>query len=384
MNMHYPIRILHWGLTSARGGIETIVMDWYRHIDRNLIQFDFLESHDQPTMAFESEITSLGGRIYRVMYSQHESLIKSRFTLYELMKDHRIDAIHVNANFPYAFPLKIARESGIAVRILHSHNAGGDEKPARGILAQTVRSYREHSVKKQIDKYPTHYLACSEKAGNWMFPRKDFSVLKNGIDVEKFRFNKQVREFVRDKLGIEKSTVVVGFCGRFRSQKNPLFAIEIFAQYLVLNSDAVFIMVGIGELQDEINKRIDELGIRNHVLLLGSRSDVHELYQAMDAFILPSLFEGLGIVYIEAQCAGLPTLGSLDVVPNEACVNRHLFRFVSLKDSAEQWALALQEQIERTGDRGDGSSEVCAAGYDIRDVTLQLQNLYLSSVEAEK
>lgn len=152
-----------------------------------------------------------------------------------------------------------------------------------------------------------------------------------------------------------------------------------FLEYLALDPNAVFMMIGIGELWDEVDKKIDDLDLRKHVMLLGSRSDVNELYQAMDAFVLPSLFEGLAIVYIESQCAGLPTLAALEAVSKEACVNKRLFRFVSLKDSARQWALALQEQIKKAGPRRDGSLEIRAAGFDSTDVAEKMMNYYESS-----
>lgn len=382
-NKHKTIRIAHWGMTAGRGGLESFVMNIYRRIDRNRVQFDFLEPSWLPRMQYEDEIESLGGRVFRIMESQVRHPLKARRLLCDYFKQHQeVVGMHVHANQPYAYPLKIAKECGIGIRIIHSHNSRLIDDSHGNVLKKIMMFTRDKAVRRQIAEYPTAYFACSDLAAKYMFPGKPYMFIPNGIDTQQFMYNDSIRSRVRKELGIGDSAQVIGFCGWFIERKNPLFALEVFAEYLTLNPNALLMMIGIGELEDVVDAKIDELGIRGRVMLLGSRADINELYQAMDAFVLPSLFEGLGIVYIESQCAGLPTLASLGAVPEEACVNKRLFRFVSLNDSARQWALALQEQIEKAGSRRDGSLEIRAAGFDAADVAEKMMKYYESSYGA--
>lgn len=374
------IRIAHWGMTAGRGGLESFIMNIYRRIDRNRVQFDFLEPVWLPRMQYEDEIESLGGRVFRIMESQIRHPLKARSVLCDYFKQHQeVVGVHVHANQPYAYPLKIARECGISIRIIHSHNSRLIDNSHGNVVKKIMMHARDKVVRRQINKYPTTYFACSDLAAKYMFPNKPYVFVPNGIDTHRFMFNDSARIRIREELGIKDSTQIIGFCGWFIERKNPLFMLEIFSEFLALCPDAVLMMVGVGELQDKINNRIDELGLQEHVILMGSRPDVDELYQAMDAFVLPSLFEGLGIVYVEAQCAGLPTLASQGVVPEESCVNDQLFRFVSLDDSPRQWALALKEQIEKVGTRRDGSVEIRAAGFDATDVAEKIMNYYITA-----
>ncbi len=374
-----PIRILQWGMSGNLGGVEAFIMNVYRNIDRSKVQFDFLASHNEDKLAYEDEILAMGGRIHRVMYSQRESLIKSHSELLRFFREHpEFAGIHVNANYPYAYPLKVAKEAGIPLRILHSHNAGAGEQfgPQPSGLKAVIKSYRDHAVSKQIDTAPTHYFACSQKAADYMFPGKPFTWVKNGIDTEKFAFRSDVRQRVRAELGVGDDTKLIGFCGRFRRQKNPLFLLEIFAEYAHMEADTKLMLAGIGELEQQMRKRVEELGIADKVMFLGARTDMPDLYQAMDLFLLPSLFEGFGIVYAEAQCAGVPCLATKDAVPTVAKVT-DLLEFVSLQESARQWAEECRHLLSDGKNRQDYSTIVRNKGFDIHDVAAELQRFYL-------
>lgn len=377
--MTEPVRILHWGMGGNIGGVEAMVMNIYRNIDRGKVQFDFLCDHNAGKLAFEDEILAMGGRIYRVMIPQRESMTKSRAALMTFFREHtEIQGVHVNANFPYALPLKYAAACGVQLRILHSHNAGtAANHDHDNVLRKLVWKLRQHQTQRQIDRYPNAYCACSKAAAEYMFPGKPYTWVRNGIDTKHFAFDKASRDATRAALGVAPSTSVIGFCGRFREQKNPLFLIDVFAAYHRMVPDSLLVLVGIGELRNRMDERIAQLGIQDAVRFVGSQQDVAPYYQAMDAFLLPSLYEGLGIVYVEAQCAGLPCLGSAGAVPPEAKVT-DLMRYVPLTESAEQWAYELRAAIESSGERRDHADEVRAAGYDIRDVAAQLQELYLS------
>ncbi len=374
-----PIRILQWGMLGGFGGVEAFIMNVYRNIDRSKVQFDFLESHNEGKLAYEDEILAMGGRIYRVMYSQRESLVKSHSELLRFFRTHpEFAGIHVNANYPYAYPLKVAKEAGIPLRILHSHNAGSGTQfgPQPSGIKALIKTYRDRVVHKQISTAPTHYFACSQQAADYMFPGKSFTWVKNGIDTEKFAFHSDVRQRVRAELGVGDDTKLIGFCGRFRQQKNPLFLLEIFAEYAHMEANTKLMLVGIGELEQQMRKKVEELGIADKVMFLGARTDMPDLYQAMDLFLLPSLFEGFGIVYAEAQCAGVPCLATKDAVPTVAKVT-DLLEFVSLQESARHWAEECRRSLTNEKERQDFSETVRNKGFDIHDVAAELQRFYL-------
>ncbi len=377
--MNEPVRILQWGMGPNLGGVDCLMMDIYRHIDRSKVQFDFLCDHDADKLAFEDEMLALGGRVFRVMVSQHQSMMKSRTALMSFFRDHpEIQGIHVNANFPYALPLKYAAENGVQLRILHSHNAGTAASHDHDDLAHTlIWCLREWQTRHQISRYPNLYCACSKAAAEYMFPGKPFTWVRNGINTVHFAYDEVVRSATRAELHIAPSTSVIGFCGRFRTQKNPLFLLDVFAEYHRMVPDSLLMLVGIGELRSLMDERIEQLGLKDSVLYMGWQRHLSPYYQAMDAFLLPSLYEGLGIVYVEAQCAGLPCFASADAVPPEAKVT-DLLHYVSLKESAEQWAHEMRDALEKTGERQNSADDVRAAGYDIRDVAARLQDLYLN------
>lgn len=374
-----PIRILQWGMLGGFGGVEAFIMNVYRNIDRSKVQFDFLESHNEGRLAYEDKILAMGGRIYRVMYSQRESLIKSHSELLRFFREHpEFAGIHVNANYPYAYPLKVAKEAGIPLRILHSHNAGSGAQfgPQPSGLKALIKTYRDRVVHKQISTAPTHYFACSQQAADYMFPGKPFTWVKNGIDTEKFAFRPDARQRVRAELGVGDDTKLIGFCGRFRQQKNPLFLLEIFAEYAHMEANAKLMLVGIGELEQQMHKKVEELGIADRVMFLGARTDMPDLYQAMDLFLLPSLFEGLALVYMEAQCSGLPCLVSKEAMAFEAAVTP-LMHTCSIREEAHAWAKQCRSLLGEDRRRSDYSGIVRNAGFDVRNIAEGLQQFYL-------
>lgn len=375
MDKKETVRILIWGMSENIGGIETFIMNVYRNINRRKVQFDFLCSHDSLPIAYEDEIISMGGRVFRIMYSERESIIKSRTCLKNFFKEHpEIKGVHVHANFPYAFPLKYAKKAGIKLRILHSHNSAGIDAKKHG-LKKILDSIRKKQVAYQINKYPTMYLACSDIAGKYMFHNKSFRWIKNGINVNEFSFDEEIRKEYRERLGIDDDTVVVGFIGRYREQKNPLYLLEIFKEYININKKAVLVMIGIGEMQGVIDKQIRDLALENKVIQLGKREDTNNLYQMMDAFLLPSLYEGLPVVLVEAQTSGLPCFVS-DTITRQVQLT-DLINYYSIESNPIQWAKQVDEQIKQY-QRKDYSAKVACAGFDMVDVAKELERIYLS------
>lgn len=374
--MKEPIRILQWGMTSNYGGIEMFIMNIYRHIDREKVQFDFLLGPNDPPVAFEDEILSMGGRIFRVMYPEREKPLTAGYRLRKFLKEHpEIKGVHVHANFPYAFPVAQAKKCGIPLRIIHSHNSDG--RASNGLKSK-IRNLR---IEKDILNAPTHRFSCSSLAGDWMFGSADYTWIKNAIDTQKYAFSEKVRQRVRQSLNIEQKTVI-GFVGRVDEQKNPQMVIKVFREIWKRKQNAVLLFIGKGKEEDEIKSLTQKYGLSDSVRFLGMRKDVNELYQAMDLFLLPSRFEGLGIVLVEAQCAGLPCLASADVIPPQVKLT-NLLEFVSLNESAEKWAENALHKLAETK-RRDRSKEVADAGFEIRQMAKEMEAFYLEQVEKAK
>lgn len=371
--MDKPVRVLYWGMSSNIGGIESFIMNVYRNIDREKVQIDFITSHDHAKIAFEDEIEAMGGKVYRVMYSERESFIKARTSLKNFFKEHNeYAAVHIHANFPYVFPLKYAKKARIPVRILHSHNSNEEGNKATGIR-KIVNALRNKQIQKQITKYPTHYFACSELAAKYMFPTQQYRWIKNGIDLNKYSFDEDIRREIRDELGIEQDCHLLGFIGRLRYQKNPYFIIDIFREYQKINNNSKLAIAGIGEWEKEIKEYAKDLIDSGKVLFLGKRTDAERLYQGMDAFLLPSFYEGLPVVLVEAQTAGLPCFTS-DVVTRQIDIT-DIVKYYSLNVSAGRWAGLIYETMKEYR-RKSYIDVMNEAGFDIKDVAKDMEKFY--------
>lgn len=359
--MSEPIRVLHVVTHMNRGGLETMLMNYYRNIDRSLLQFDFLV-HREKRADYDDEIESLGGRIYRLP-PLNPFNTNYRKQLQQFFFNHQeYKIVHSHIDCMSAIPLKAAKKAGIPVRIAHSHNNNQD-KDAKYILKLLY--------KRRIPQYATKLMACSQAAGEWMFGDREFDVLNNAIDAKDYRYNPKVREIQRNSLGIAVDDFVMGHVGRFSPQKNHEFLIDIFAE-LVTKREATLLLVGNGDLCDHIYKKACQLGVEKRIIFAGVRNDVADLLQVMDVFVFPSHYEGLGIVAIEAQAAGLPCLIS-DGVPME-CKKTDLVQQIPLSEGAQAWATALM-RVART-QRRDTYKEIKASGYDIVDNTRKLQCFY--------
>lgn len=260
------------------------------------------------------------------------------------------------------------------MRILHSHNSAGIEKEKYGIK-KFIDKLRKRQVAGQISRYPNVYLACSDSAGEYMFNDIPFHWIKNGINVSEFRFDAVIRKEYRNKFNIDENTTVIGFIGRYREQKNPLYLLEIFKEYSIINNRALLVMIGIGDMQEEVDKKIKELELEQKVIQLGTREDTNDLYKMMDAFLLPSLYEGLPVVLVEAQTSGLTCFVS-DTTTKQVNLT-DLINFYSIKSSPQQWAKLMDRQIKRCRREGY-AEEIIEAGFDMKDVAKKLEKIYLS------
>ena len=328
--MGEPIRIAHVMGKMVGGGVEQVVMNYYRNIDRSRVQFDFLVDSDS-TLVPGDEIESLGGRIFKVPPYQRQSAYQRE--LIRLFREERWSIVHSHVNALSVFPLRAAKRAGVPVRIAHSHSTAGKGEFAKNATKAVL--------KRLSNVYPTHRMACSRYAGEWLFGRgADFEVVYNAIDLSRFLFNAEARAQARADLGLAGGRTVIGHVGRFMPQKNHRFLIDAFAMAAQQRPDLVLILVGTGEAEVLTESWAAERGVADRVMFLGQRDDVDRLYQAFDAFALPSLYEGLGIVGVEAQAAGLPCFLS-DRITREVDVTGTV-RFLPINDP-ERWAGALAE-----------------------------------------
>lgn len=368
-------RVAIIGMTTNKGGIESVIMNIYRNIDRSKIQFDFLLRHDSGEMAYEDEVISMGARVYRIIYGERESFTKARTNLSNYFYEHpEVKAVYLHINFPYAFPLKIAKKSGIQVRIIHSHSSAvlfGNEKG----IKNKIKAIRNSMVYRQIKRYPNIYFACSELAAQATFKDKDYVWIKNGIELDKFKYDCQMRRQLRYEYGIDEDTTVFGLVGKLYDTKNPLFALEVFKEYAKINSKSKMVIAGDGELRETLRQKVEQYGLKDKVIFLGMTTDAHKWYQAFDLLLMPSLFEGLPVVLVEAQAAGLPCVVS-DTITKQVCVTE-LITYKSNNDKAENWAREIEIILDKKIDRNEYSPKVREAGFEVKSMANEVMKYLL-------
>ena len=367
-----------WG----SGGLEAFVMNVYRNIDCNKIKFNILLSQNKGD-SYDKEIERLGGNKKALLSNKIKSpmirVVKNYVQFYKDIKDNKYKIIHFNAcNASVMICVFIAKIAGIPVRIVHSHNTDiGDKNRTMKILY--------HNICKSIfGRTATHYYACSYNAAKWLFTPKilknKVKIIKNGINASKFTFNENNRKEIRKNLGIENK-FVLGHIGRFGIQKNHKFLIDIFYEVYKKDKDSVLLLIGFGELEEDIKNKVKSLNIESQVFFLGLKDDIPKYLHAMDAFVFPSLFEGLGIVAIEAQAAALKIFAS-DAVPQEANITEY-FNYIPLKESAEEWARKILE-CKNGYIRKDCSNEIIKSGYDIKEVAKSIEDIYTNEYKRIK
>ncbi len=360
-------RVLQVVTHMERGGLESMLMNYYRHMDREKVQFDFLVHRQEPA-AFDEEIESLGGKIYRlprlIPWSKSYRAALNRF--FDEHTEYKI--VHVHQDCLSSVILKTAQKHGVSVRIAHSHSANQDKN-----LKYPIKLL----YKRNISKYATTLFACGKDAGDWMFCGAPYQIINNAIDTAAYIYNPAKRIEKRQELGIA-TELVVGHVGRFNQPKNHPFLLSVFAALLKKEPHAVLLLAGGGEDMPRMQELARTLGISAQVRFLGVRSDIPDLMQAMDVFVFPSLYEGLPVAMVEAQAAGLPCLIS-DKVPPECILTKDLVEVVPLADGAEVWADKILEK--RNTPRTDRSAEIAAHGFDITTEAVKLQEFYLESLK---
>lgn len=339
--MNEPIRILHAVHRMDRGGIETWLMNVLRSVDRRRFQFDFMVYTTQ-ACAYDDEIRALGSRIIPCIPATRP-IAHLRDLARMLRAEGPFDVVHVHGTAADGAALRAAARAGVPVRIMHSHNAGEGRRRLRSHAYRLVTGH-------WMRRYMTHGFGCSEAAcahefgAHWQTNER-CQVLYYGMNWEAFHQPVDVRA-LRSELGLPPEALVIGHVGRFHPQKNHGFWLEIAKRIAALRDDARFLLVGDGELKRGFEDQVRRLGLQERFIFTGARPDVHRLLQAMDVFLFPSHFEGLGIVVIEAQAVGLPCVVS-DAVPGEATVIERQVRRLPLSASADAWARVVLELAGR-------------------------------------
>lgn len=351
--MAEPIRVCEFVGNMNGGGVEAVVMNYYRHVDRTKVQFDWVVT-DSSTIVPRDEIESLGGRVFTVpAYTHLPQFQRESYDLFSKHSEWKI--VHAHMNSLNVFPLKEAARAGVPVRIAHSHSTAGP--------GETVKNIVKTMLKTQANRYPTHRFACSKLAGEWLFGKGEpFEIMYNAIDLDRFFFDAEARARARASIGLIDDQFVIGHVGRFMPQKNHGFLIDAFERIAKHCDDAVLLCVGSGETENLVKNLVSKRGLSDRVRFLGQRDDVNKLYQAFDAFALPSLYEGLCLVGVEAQAAGLPCVLS-DRITREVDVTGTC-EFLPI-DDPNAWADALCAVELRPNDQRTSVDHSDFANYDI-------------------
>lgn len=350
------IRVLQIVGQMNNAGVETVVMNYYRNIDRSKIQYDFIIGSDSKYAPIE-EIEALGGKVYIV--APYKKILTYLNEVYRIIKKNNYKIVHSHLNTLSVFPLFAAFLAGSKVRIAHNHSTAVKSEP---------KTKLKKILKPFAKIFPTHYCACSEYAARWLFgdscyENGNVTIINNAIDFSKYEFNENVRIETRRELDID-GKLVFGHIGRFQYQKNHDFLIDIFEQIHLKDNNTVLLLAGDGDLKDDVLRKISSLNLNNAVKFLGPVEDTNPVYQAMDAFILPSLYEGFGMVGIEAQVAGIKFFCST-AVPQEVKAT-DLVEFISLDKSAAYWAERILRSTKKEDERPNCSEQVRKSGFDIK------------------
>lgn len=366
-----PIRVAHIMGKMIGGGVESVVMNYYRNIDRAKIQFDFICDDDSTNIPYE-EIESLGGKV--ILIPPYQKVFKYHKELKRVLKEGNYKIVHSHISTMSLFSLYAAKCAGVKIRIAHSHSTTNKKEKKKNMLKQVLRPFSK--------VFSTHYIGCSELAGRWLFGNKTFDkgnvyILNNAIDLDLFKYDESIRIKKRNELKINDNTIVIGHLGRFVEQKNHRFLIDIFNEFHKKNKNSILLLGGQGPLMDEIKERVESLDLNDCVKFLGQRNDASELYQAFDIFLLPSLYEGLPVVGVEAQACGLLCVFSDDMTKETKVLDSTVF--MSLNNTALEWAEKMLESY-RNFKREDTRKEISDNNFNIKEESTKLENYYLNKL----
>lgn len=369
------IRVLNVVGTMDTGGAETFIMNLYRNMDREKVQFDFL-CHNRIEAKYTDEIRSMGGKMFMVNGITHGGFLKYEKSLYKFFKEHpEYKTVHSHNDLLSGVILTQAKKAGVKNRYSHSHSTYKMSSFFSKIYAFILKLFFVGSV--------THAFACADAAGTALYMgknKKKFEVISNGVDTSRFVFTKEKRVKILKELGLEDK-IVIGHVGRFVEAKNHKFLIEIFSEISKIDDNVRLVLVGEGKLKADTEKQVKELGLTEKVIFLGSRSDINEILSAFDLLLFPSLYEGLSVAMVEAQTSGVPILAS-DTVSSEVAITDRV-KQISLEKRPKEWAENSLEMIKANENinREQYARKVTEAGFDIRETAKKLQEFYLKNEE---
>lgn len=342
----------------AYTGITNVIFNYLRYMDKSGMDITVLSTCRTMTWCIK-ELKELNISFLEI--NRNDNPIRYYKRLVALLKEEKFDIVHAHGNSnTLGVELFAAKQAKIKVRIAHCHSSSCIHKLWNLILKPIfIRSY-------------THGFACSEIAGKWLFGNKKFYIINNAFDVNKFKYNEELRNKLRKELNIESKTII-GNVGSFNEGKNQSFLIDVFMEYKKMNSNSVLVFIGEGKLEEKNKEKANVLGINDSVIFLGKRNDVNELLNIFDYFVFPSLYEGLGIVLLEAQANGIPVVASSDVIPNEVKLNDN-FNFEFLDKGSLYWAKRIFNMKSIRNLNGQFCIE--NAGYDIQKEADKLKTLY--------
>lgn len=377
-NIQQPIRVLQVLTIMNRGGAESMIMNYYRTVDRTKVQFDFL-LHRKEKGAFDDEIKQLGGKIYRLNSISFRNIVAYKKSLNRFFKEHQdYKIVHAHLNALSVFVLKAAYRNKIPVRIAHSHtslykvNLNPFSKD-RNTLSFIFKFFAQNMLKRVLPKYANFYYSCGHKAARWLFGDKrinEVKIINNAINSELFKYDKLKAVKYKNELQLNDK-LIIGHVGNFVTEKNHSFLIDIFYELRKLKNNCCLILVGGGNISQYVEK-VKALKIENDVHFLGVRDDVDGLLQAMDIFLFPSTNEGLPVTLIEAQASGLKIIASNEVSAEIDITG--LISFLSLNQPPGEWAeKILSLPIEN---RSITTNKIIDGGYDIKINASKLQAFY--------
>ncbi len=364
-----PIKIVHIVCRMEFGGVESVILNYMKQLDKSRFEFHIITQDINDEKCIKSFIDE--GFTVHIITHKRKNIVRNVIQLFKVLRKNRFKIIHSHMTLTNFYVLLLAMFLGSKVRISHSHNDMHADSKIKSFLYK-VLSIVNCTV-------ATHYFACGVDAASFLFGSKNMytgkvHILNNAIDTEKYSYNVKIRESIRKQLEVEEK-VCVGHVGRFMEQKNQLFLLEIFADYHKENPNSVLLLIGDGELKDKLIKKSRELEISGSVIFTGNVSNVNEYYHAMDIFLLPSHFEGLPVVLVEAQCSGLPCLVSDKV--DKRCNFGNEVKFISI-DNTNNWVREMKKITALR--REDGTNKLRNNHYSIKDEAKWLENFYIDTV----
>lgn len=365
-----PIRVLQIIGKFGGGGVESVVLNYYRHIDKSKIQYDFV-IHNDSKIDITAEVQSLGGRIYSIT-PYYKNLFRFMLDIHSILKNNKYKIVHCNMNTISFFALLVAWLDGVPIRILHNHSTSSPNERKRNAIKFFLKPFAKLFANK--------YFACSRLAAVWMYGKKALihkkvQIINNAVNLERYRFNPNIRRDLRQNLKIENK-FVIGHVGRFMFQKNHEFILKIFYKFYMRHKDSVLILIGDGPLYSEIKQKACKMGLAEAIIFLGLREDVANWYNIMDLFVLPSHYEGLPVVGIEAQANGIPIIVS-DKVTKELSIT-NLIHFESLSENIDSWIRFMEKvYVSKNREHCNTVYDMQKAGFDINTEADKLKKIYL-------